>query len=298
MSGKTVNLGALRLGDGGKKHSQWRDVWLRLIRNPSAVVCLVIVLLLVLTAIFAEQVAPYDYAQQNPEHQFEYPSAEHLLGTDNYGRDLLSRIIFGGRISLLVAVLAVAMSLIVGGLLGATAGYFGGTYDSAVMRVMDILMGIPSFLMAVCVSAALGSGVVTTAIAIAITGVPSYARLMRASVLTIKGNEFIEAATALGNSDMRIILKHILPNVLSPIIVQSTLNIGTFIMAISGLSFVGLGVQPPIPEWGSIMSAGRSFFLDFWPIVTFPGIAIIITLFAFNILGDGLRDAMDPKLRK
>lgn len=298
MNNQTVNLGALRLGDGGKKHSQWRDVWRRLVRNPSAMVCLIIVVLLILMAVFAEQIAPYDYAQQNPEHQFEYPSKDHLLGTDNYRRDLLSRIIYGGRISLLVAVLAVAMSLVVGGLLGATAGYFGGTYDSVVMRIMDILMGIPSFLMAVCVSAALGGGVVTTAIAIAITGVPSYARLMRASVLTIKGNEFIEAATALGNSDMRIILKHILPNVLSPIIVQSTLNIGTFIMAISGLSFVGLGVQPPTPEWGSIMSAGRSFFLDFWPIVTFPGIAIIITLFAFNILGDGLRDAMDPKLRK
>ena len=298
MSNQTVNLGALRLGDGSKKHNQWRDVWRRLIRNPSAMVCLVIVMLLILMAVFAEQIAPYDYAQQDSEYQFEYPSKDHLLGTDNYGRDLLSRIIYGGRISLLVAVLAVAMSLVVGGLLGATVGYFGGTYDSVVMRIMDILMGIPSFLMAVCVSAALGGGVVTTAIAIAITGVPSYARLMRASVLTIKGNEFIEAATALGNSDMRIILKHILPNVLSPIIVQSTLNIGTFIMAISGLSFVGLGVQPPTPEWGSIMSAGRSFFLDFWPIVTFPGIAIIITLFAFNILGDGLRDAMDPKLRK
>ncbi len=298
MSQQQPHLNNYLLGDGGKKHSQWLDVWRRLCRNPSAMVSLVVVILLILMAVFAEQIAPYDFAFQDPDNKFDYPSAQHWLGTDNFGRDLLTRIIFGGRISLLVSVMAVALSLVVGGLLGATAGYFGGVYDGAVMRVMDILMGIPAFLMAVCVSAALGTGVVNTAIAIAITGIPSYARLVRASVLTIKGNEFVEAAVALGNSEMRIILKHILPNVLSPLIVQSTLNIGTFIMAISGLSFVGLGVQAPVPEWGSIMSSGRDFIQDFYPIVTFPGVAIIVTLFAFNILGDGLRDAMDPKLRK
>lgn len=285
-------------GDGTKRRSQWRDVWRRLSRNPVAMISLAIVLLLIIMALFADSIAPYDYAAQNPDCKFSYPSSEHWLGTDTYGRDLLSRIIYGGRISLLVAVTAVVMSLVVGGLLGATAGYFGGAYGSVVMRIMDIFMGIPSFLMAICVSAALGTGVFNTSVAIAISGVPAFARLMRASVLTLKSSEFIEAAVSLGNSDMRIIGKHILPNVLSPIIVQSTLSIGTFIMAISGLSFVGLGVQAPIPEWGSIMSAGRTYIRDFYPIVTFPGIAILITLFAFNLLGDGLRDAMDPKLRK
>ena len=286
------------LGDGTKKHSQWLDVWSRLRKNPLAMICLIIVILLILVAIFAPLISPYPYAKQNPGEKMLYPSWQHLLGTDNYGRDLLSRILYGGRISLLVSVMAVVISLIVGGLIGATAGYYGGGYDTTIMRIMDILMGIPSFLFAVCISAALGTGVVNTAVAIAITGVPSYARLVRASVLSIKGNEFIEAATALGNTNMRIILKHVIPNVLSPLIVQSTLNIGAFIMAISCLSFVGLGVQPPTPEWGSIMSSGRQYIRDFYPIVTFPGVAIVITLFAFNILGDGLRDAMDPKLKK
>lgn len=286
------------LGDGTKKHSQWRDVWYRLKQNKLAMVCLVIVLLLILVAILAPVISPYPYAKQNPAEKFQYPSWQHLLGTDNYGRDLLSRILYGGRISLLVSVMAVVISLVVGGLIGATAGFYGGAYDTTIMRIMDILMGIPSFLFAVVISAALGTGVINTAFAIAITGIPSYARLVRASVLSIKGMEYIEAAEALGNTNMRTILKHVIPNVLSPLIVQSTLNIGAFIMAISGLSFVGLGVQPPTPEWGSIMSSGRQFIRDFYPIVTFPGVFIVITLFAFNILGDGLRDAMDPKMKK
>ncbi|MCF0229723.1 MAG: ABC transporter permease [Parasporobacterium sp.] len=286
------------LSDGGKKHSQWGDIWFRLRHNVPAMICLGVIILLIIVVVFADVIAPYDYAKMSPKEKFMYPCAEHWLGTDNYGRDILSRIIYGGRISLLVSVLAVVISLIIGGFLGVLAGYFGGMYDNIAMRVMDILMGIPSFLLAVCVSAALGTGILNTAIAIAVSGIPSYARLLRAQVMAIKGGEYIEVARSLGNSDMRIILKHIIPNVLSPIIVQSTLNIGAFIMAISGLSFVGLGVQPPIPEWGSIMSAGRDFFRDFYPIVTFPGIAILITLVSFNLLGDGLRDAMDPKLRQ
>ena len=286
------------LGDGTRKHSQWRDVWARLRKNKLAMVCLAIIIILILVSILAPYITRYAYDAVNPSNKFQSPSWEHLLGTDKLGRDLLSRILYGGRISLLVSVLAVAISLVIGGLIGATAGFYGGAYDTIIMRVMDILMGIPSFLFAVLISAALGDGIINTAIAIAVTGIPSYARLVRASVLSIKGMEYIEAAEALGNSNMRTILKHVFPNILSPLIVQSTLNIGAFIMAISGLAFVNLGVRPPTPEWGSIMSDGFNDFLQHYHIVTYPGVFIVITLFAFNILGDGLRDAMDPKMKK
>lgn len=286
------------LGDGSRKHSQFRDVWHRLSRNKLAMVALVIVVLLILMAIFADVIAPYDYAEQDPAAKFELPSAQHWLGTDNYGRDLLSRLIVGGRISLLVSVLSVLFALVVGGFIGAISGYFAGTTDSIIMRIMDIIMAIPQFLLAVAVSVMLGSGVVNTAIAIAIGSVPNFARLMRASVMSIKDQEFTEAARAMGNSSMGILFKHIIPNTLSPIIVQTTLLIGAHILAISGLSFVGLGVQPPTPEWGSIMASGRQYIRDFWPLVTFPGVFIMLTMFGFNILGDGLRDAMDPRMKK
>lgn len=298
MGKKKERLSDPILGDGLRKHSQWRDVWHRLSQNKLAMVALVVVVLLILMCIFADVIAPYDYAEQDPTAKFEYPNARHLLGTDNYGRDILSRLIVGGRISLLVSVLSVLIALVVGGFVGAISGYFSGTTDGIIMRLMDIIMAIPQFLLAVAVSVALGSGVVNTAIAIAIGSIPSYARLMRASVMSIKDQEFTEAARALGNSSMGILFKHIIPNTLSPIIVQTTLNIGANILAISGLSFVGLGVQPPTPEWGSIMAAGRQFIREFWPLVTFPGVFIMLTMFGFNILGDGLRDAMDPKMKK
>ena len=280
-----------------KKRSQWRDVWIRLCRNKLAMVAMVVVILLVLMAVFAEVIAPYDYSAIDPINKMQYPNAEHWLGTDNLGRDLLSRVIYGGRVSLLVAVMAVAIALISGSLLGATAAYFGGLYETIVMRAMDIVMAIPGFLLAVSISASLGGGVWQTALAISIGAIPSYARIMRASVLTIKDQEYVEAARAGGASDLRIIVKHIIPNTLSPIIVESTLRIGACIMQISSLSFIGLGVTPPTPEWGSIMNAGREYLRDFYPIVTFPGIMIMITLFGFNLFGDGLRDALDPRLK-
>ena len=291
-------MNAPLLGDGTRKHSQFRDVWHRLSQNKMAMVALVIVILLILMAIFANVLAPYDYAEQDPTAKFQFPNAQHWLGTDNYGRDLLSRLIVGGRISLLVSVLSVLFSLVVGGFIGAIAGYFAGTTDSIIMRIMDIIMAIPQFLLAVAISVMLGSGVVNTAIAIAIGSAPNFARLMRASVMTIKDMEYTEAARAMGNSPMGILFKHIIPNTLSPIIVQTTLLIGAHILAISGLSFVGLGVQPPTPEWGSIMASGRQYIREFWPLVTFPGVFIMLTMFGFNILGDGLRDAMDPRMKK
>lgn len=281
-----------------RKRSQFGDVWKRFRRNKLAMVALVVVIVIIFVVIFADYIAPYGYDGIDYSARFQMPSAEHLLGTDNMGRDLLSRIIYGGRISLLVAVMAVLIALIVGGFLGAIAGFFGGVTDNVIMRIMDILMAIPSFLLAVSISAALGSGTFNTALAIAVGAIPSYARLVRSQVLTVRDQEFIEAAEANGASQLRVIFRHVLPNCLSPIIVESTLRIGACIMAISSLSFIGLGVQPPTPEWGSIMATGREYMRDFYPIVVFPGIAIMITLFGFNLLGDGLRDALDPRLKR
>lgn len=284
--------------DNLRKRSQWKDIWRRLSRNRLAMFGMVLVLILMVAAIFAEQLAPFDPTKQDLINKLQMPSREHLLGTDDYGRDILSRIIYGGRISLLVAVLAIAFGLVVGGVLGVSAGYFGGIYDGTIMRLMDVMMAIPGFLLAVCVSSALGTGVQNTAIAIGIGCVPGYARLMRALVLSIRDQEYVEAARITGSSDARIMLKHIVPNILSPIIVESTLRIGACILMISSLSFIGLGVQPPDSEWGSMLSAGRQYIRSFWPIVTFPGLAIMVTLFGFNLFGDGLRDALDPRLKR
>ena len=281
-----------------QKSSQWRDVWIRLRRNKLAMVGMFIAILLALMAVFALLIAPYDYQAQNVTERLQLPSAAHLLGTDNMGRDLLSRIIYGGRISLLVSLMAVAVSLVIGGLLGAVSGYFGGWVDSVIMRLMDIMMAIPGILLAVCISAALGGGVWQTALAIAVAGVAGVCRLVRAQTLTLRNKEYIEAARASGAGTMRILLSNIIPNCLAPIIVNTTMSIGGNIMMISALSFVGLGVQPPIPEWGAILNSGREYVTTFWPLITFPGIAIALTMFGFNVFGDGLRDALDPKLKQ
>lgn len=281
-----------------KKKGQFREVWGRLRRNKLAMLGLAIVIILILCAILADWIAPYEYAAQDYSCTFAYPSLSHPLGTDDYGRDILTRIIYGGRISLVVSVMSVAISLVVGGIIGATAAYAGGHTENIVMRLMDIIMAIPGFLLAISISASLGSGIVNTAVAIGIGGVPMFARIIRASILSLKDQEFVEAARATGASDARIIFRYLIPNSLAPIIVQGTLNIGQSILAISSLSFIGLGVQPPTPEWGSMLSYGREYIRTFWPIVTFPGIAIMLTLISFNLLGDGLRDALDPRLKQ
>lgn len=280
-----------------KKRSQYQDVWRRLKKNKLATAGMVVVLVLMFCAIFADYIAPYPYDKQDLPNRFTYPSWEHPMGTDNFGRDILSRVIYGGRISLTVAFCAVTMGLVIGGVLGSTAAYYGGIYENIVMRVVDIMMAVPSILLAISISAALGSGVGNTAFAIGFGAIPTFARVTRASVLTIKDQEYIEAAQAIGANKFRIIYRHIIPNALAPIIVQSTLRLAESILVISSLSFIGLGVQPPIPEWGSILASGRDLIRDFWPIVTFPGIAIMITLISFNLFGDGLRDALDPRLK-
>ena len=279
-----------------KKRSQMRDIWRRFKSNKLAMVGLVIVVVIVLSAVFADVITPYEYSARSSD-RLVFPCLAHPFGTDNYGRDLLSRVIYGGRISLLVSLLGLLISVGIGSVLGATAGYFGGPYETIVMRLMDIIMAIPGTLMAVAVSALLGNGVVNTAIAVSVGGIAPSARMLRATVLTIRDQEYVEAARARGSGNFRIIIRQILPNTLSPLIVDSTLRIGGNIMMISGLCFIGLGVQPPTPEWGSILNTGREFITTFWPMITFPGIAIMLTMFGFNVMGDGLRDALDPKLK-
>ena len=285
-------------GETLKPHSQWGDVWRRLRRNKLAMVGMFIVIILVLVAIFADQIAPYAYNEEDFRNRMLFPCAAHPFGTDNQGRDILSRVIYGGRISLLVSVMGVTISLTVGSLLGAVAGFYGGKLEFIVMRLMDILMSIPGNLLAVCISAALGTGVWQTALAAAVTGIPSSTRMLRASVLSVREQEYIEATRAAGSSDSRMIWRHIVPNCLAPMIVDTTMRLGGTILMISGLSFIGLGVQPPTPEWGAMLNAGRQYIRDFYPLVVFPGVAIMLTMFGFNVFGDGLRDALDPKMKQ
>jgi peptide/nickel transport system permease protein len=275
----------------------WRDAWRRLRKNKSAMLGLAILVIMILCAVFADLIAPHPYDLQDYSHTFEGPSAAHLLGTDNFGRDILSRIIHGARISLLVGFSSIITAIIVGGLLGAISGYYGGKVDNILMRAMDILMSIPGMLMAISLAAAMGPGLTNMVIAIAIADIPGYARVVRSSVLTIKDQEYIEAAQSIGASDARIILKHIIPNCVAPIIVQATLGMAGAILSASSLSFLGLGIQPPTPEWGSMLSAARQYIMNYPHMCIFPGIAIMITIFALNMLGDGLRDALDPRLK-
>ena len=281
-----------------RKKGQWRDIMGRLLRNKLGMVGLCILVVLLILVIFAGVFTKYDYSYQNFPDKFCKPSWDHPMGADKFGRDLWSRLLYGGRVSLLVAVIAVVISTFFGIIIGATAGYYGGKTDTIITRIMDVIMAIPGLLLAIARSAALGSGPVKTAIAISISSIPHAARIMRSTVMPVKSNEFVEAAKATGSKNTRVIFKHILPNTIAPLIVNATLQLGGCIMAISGLSFIGLGVQPPTPEWGSIMANGRDFIRDFYPLVTFPGIAIMLTLFGFNLFGDGLRDALDPRLKR
>lgn len=281
-----------------KKNSQWRDVWRRLRKNRMAMFGLCVLILLVFLAIFADVVAPYGYDDQNYSQMLELPSWQHVMGTDNYGRDIFSRIVYGTRISLLIGFISLAISTIVGSILGACAGYFGGASDTIIMRGSDILMAIPRTVLAIAIATTLGPGLVNAMIAVAIGTIPSFTRVVRASTLTVKDQEYVEAARAIGASNFHTIKKYVFPNVLAPIIVQATLGVGTAILLAASLSFLGIGISPPTPEWGSMLSAARSYMRDYWHMVLFPGLAIMITVLALNLFGDGLRDALDPKLKK
>ena len=281
-----------------KRRGAFAEVLFRLSKSPLAMFGLAIILLLIFCALFAEVISPYSPIKQDLMHMFETPSAEHWLGTDEFGRDILSRLIFGARVSLQVGFIAVGIALVVGGMLGAISGYYSGWLDNSIMRVMDVLLSIPQTLLAIAIVAALGPSLMNLMIAVGISAVPTYARIVRGSVLSIRSMEFIEAARSVGSSDLRIILRHIIPNSMAPIIVQSTLGVASAILNAAGLSFIGLGIQPPNPEWGDMLSGGRQYIRDFPHMTLYPGLAIMFTILALNFLGDGLRDALDPKLKR
>jgi peptide/nickel transport system permease protein len=283
-----------------KRRGQFMEVWHRLTKNKMALLGLGILSLMIIMAIFAEQIAPYHYDQQNISVALTFPgqNPDYILGTDNLGRDIFSRLVYGTQISLQVGLIAVGISAVLGVLFGAIAGYFGGVVESSIMCLMDVMLAIPGILLAIAIAATLGPGMRNAIISVGISGVPSFARVVRSSVLSIRNMEFIEAAHAVNASDARIIAKHVLPNVLAPIIVQATLGIANAIMQACSLSFLGLGVQPPIPEWGAMISNARPYLRDYGYMVTWPGIAIMLTVFSINLFGDGLRDALDPRLKQ
>lgn len=283
-----------------KKRGQWSETWRMLKRNKMAMLGLTIIVILVLLAVFADYIADYEEVaiKMNTSIRLQGPSRDHILGTDELGRDIFARIIHGARVSLKVGIIAVGIAIVIGGTLGAIAGFYGGKLDNIIMRTMDIFLAVPSILLAITIVSALGTSMINLMIAVGISSIPNYARIVRASVLSIKDQEFIEAARAIGAKDSRIILKHILPNSLAPVIVQGTLGVAGAILSTAGLSFIGLGIQKPAPEWGAMLSSGRPFLRDSWHVTTFPGIAIMITILSLNLLGDGLRDALDPRLKQ
>ncbi len=281
-----------------KKTNRFVEMCKQFARNPTGMIGLVLMILLILMAVLAPVLAPEGFDAQNLREGFLAPSAEHLFGTDNLGRDILARCIWGARYSLSCGVIAVLISMLIGGVLGLIAGYYGGASDSVIMRFLDIFMSIPPVLLALAIVAALGSGLTNLMLSIALGNAPMFARVVRGSVMSVKEEEFTEAARCTGCSDGRIMLKYILPNCLSPLIVQRTLGVANAILCCSLMSFVGLGLQPPIPEWGAILSTGRTYIRQAWWFCTFPGIMIAITVLAFNFFGDGIRDAMDPKLKR
>lgn len=294
---KKVDIQKENVAEDAKKRSQWLEVWRRLRQNKSAMVGLGIIIVLILSALLADIVAPFGIDDQNLMNALQTPNSNHWFGTDNFGRDIFSRVVHGSRISLQVGFIAVGIAMITGGTFGAIAGYYGGKLDNFIMRMMDILLAIPSILLAISIVAALGPGLSNVMIAVGISSIPSYSRIVRASVLTLKDQEFVEAARAVGANDVRIIGRHIIPNSMAPIIVQATLGVAGAILSAAGLSFIGLGIQPPTPEWGAMLSSGRQFIRDYPHMTAFPGLAIMITIFGLNLLGDGLRDALDPRLK-
>lgn len=276
----------------------WKEAAKRLKRNKSAIFGLIIVAILIVCAIIPSVIAPYGPDEQDYGSTFLRPSKEYLMGTDSFGRDIFSRVIYGARVSMLIGFVSVGMAIVVGGTLGAVAAFYGGILDNIIMRFIDVLLAIPSILLAISIAAALGPGLFNLMIAISLGSVPTYARVVRASLLTVKGEEYVEAAKSIGANNIRLVLRHMIPNALAPIIVQATLGVAGAILSAAGLSFIGLGIRPPTPEWGSMLSGGRQYIRNHWHIVTFPGLTIMITIFALNLLGDGLRDALDPRLKR
>ena len=282
-----------------RKRSQLSLIWHRLRRNRLAMLGLALMSAILLLAVFADVIADYDtkVVGMNMVERLQTPSAKHWFGTDGYGRDVFARIIHGSRLSLSLSIISMLIAVAVGSMIGAISGYFGGRVDDVLMRLMDMLLAIPPMLMSISIVAALGRSMANLMLALALAYMPVFARVIRSSILSVKDQEFVEAARACGTSDARIILRHIIPNAVGPIIVQATLAMGSSILTISSLSFMGMGIQPPQPEWGTMLYEGRDLIRTSPYLVIFPGAAIAVSVLSLNLLGDGLRDALDPRLK-
>lgn len=280
-----------------KNYSYWSDAWMRLKRSPTAIIGLIVIIILGLMAIFAPYIAPYGYADVDYSNMSAAPSAAHWFGTDNLGRDLFSRCIYGSRYSLTIGLACMLLAFMGGGLLGLIAAYFGGKTDTIIMRVMDVFQAIPGTLMAITVVATLGTGLPQLFFALAVSLMPMMSKTVRAAIFTVRGSEFIESSRAIGAGNLRLMFRHMLPNAMGHLIIFAVGSVATGIMIISMLSYIGLGVQPPAPEWGALLNAGKGYISSHPYMVIFPGLMIMITILSLNLLGNGLRDALDPRLK-
>lgn len=276
----------------------WSDAWLRLRKNTFAMGGLFILLVMVLAALFARWIAPANPNFQDYMHMMEGPSLSHPMGTDNFGRDILSRIIYGAQISLRLGLLGTLVGAVVGSLIGAVSGFYGGMVDSILMRLLDVQMAFPGILLAIVIIAILGVGEVNVILAIGVFSIPVFARMVRGSLLSLREQDFVMAARSIGVPNRRLVLVHLMPNALAPILVLATIRLGTAILTAASLGFLGLGVRPPAPEWGTMLSEGRAYMQLAPHITIFPGLAILVSVVAINLFGDGLRDALDPKMKR
>ena len=279
------------------KRGQFKEIRRRFVKNKGALLGMGFIVIVVVCALIPSVIAPFGFDDQLLSRRFQSPNGIHIFGTDEFGRDIFSRVVYGCRISLTLGLVSVTISCFLGIILGCIAGYYGKVVDNILMRIIDIMLSIPNILLAVSIVAALGTSFFNLILAIGIGAIPGYARVVRASILSVKEQEYIEAARSNGASDWRIITRHIIPNCMAPIIVQATMSIAAAVLQAAGLSFIGLGIMPPTPEWGSMLASGRAYIRDYWYVVTFPGLAIMLTVFSINLLGDGLRDALDPRLK-
>lgn len=281
-----------------KKKSRFSEIAFRFLKNKTAIIGMILFSTILLCMIFADVIVPYEKAlEQHEDMRFLTPCSEYPFGADSYGRDIFARIIHGARRSLLMGIIAVAAGISIGGIFGAVSGYYGGAVDSIISRIMDTIMCIPFMLLALAIVAALGSGYINVLIALVISNVPTYTRTVRSAILSVVDQDYIEAARTCGASDFAIIFRHILPNAIGTIIVQATMAVGSMIIVASSLSFLGMGIQPPTPEWGAMLSEGKDYMLNAPHLVIFPGLAIAATALSLNLMGDGLRDALDPRLK-
>lgn len=288
---------AKKVQERTKKEGQLSQIMGRLKKNKVAMSGFFLILFLILIALLAPYIMPYDYTQMDMKNMYARPSFAHPFGCDELGRDIFSRLLYGSRASLSMGILATMLSTVIGVTIGSVVGYYGGRIDNIIMRLLDILQAIPGMLLAIAISAALGTGFVNTIFALSIGSIPMTVRLLRGSILTVRNQEYIEAAEKINCSKFRVITAHILPNSLAPLIVSVTMGIGNTILIAASLSYIGLGVQPPTPEWGAMLTAGKAVITKYPHLCIFPGLCIMIVVLAFNMLGDGLRDALDPKLK-